>query len=82
MTTKSPVSKLHHEFYSPEILSDSKKRLLWIKGLSKQDSHLVVNDNEPPVELMEDLGKFLPAKYRYSTQRKEINEVLVCPIGS
>jgi len=51
------------DIYPSEVILDAKKRLPWIKSLSKEALHRVVQDKNLPLELFGDLARNVPIQF-------------------
>ena len=60
------------DIYPSEVMLDAKRRLSWIKSLSKEALHQVVQDKNLPLELFGDLAKNVPIQFlkNLSTHKK------------
>ena len=52
--------------YPAEILDGTKSTAVWIKSLSRQELHAVIQDKEIPTDLLPELARNVPAKFLYN----------------
>ena len=52
--------------YPAEILDGTKSTTVWIRSLSRQELHAVIQDKEIPSELLPELARNIPAKFLYN----------------
>ena len=52
--------------YPAEILDGTKSTTVWIRSLSRQELHAVIQDKEIPTELLPELARNVPAKFLYN----------------
>jgi len=52
--------------YPAEILDGTKSTTVWIRSLSRQELHAVIQDKEIPTELLPELARNIPAKFLYN----------------